>query len=231
VLAASLGAFGAAAVVVLGAGGLTFVMAGALGAIALLGVAPIPFGARAAALVTLCGGGSAIVLSAGAGGGVPRALLTIGVAVLGAGLLLRAWHRASRASRVLVGAGVFACGMWLWQTRALAGLTILDTAWQAWLPEVAPVVLALVLLLSLLAFMNSASTGGCGVWATMLLVWYAATHWLALVAAAWPAHARGPSLERLSPEVVLVDAVMPLFVALLAVGTAQSLAVLGRRAA
>lgn len=202
-------------------------VAGALAILALLGASPMPYAARAASVVAI--GAAALTVTAAeriaAGGGPVALVLDIGIVVLGAGLAFRAWHRASLVARLLVLVGVLVCGGWLWLTHAFTELTILDTKWQGWLPRVVPVLLTIVLMLSLLAFMDARSTGGSGAWAGALLVWYAIHQWARLAAESWLVGAMAPALAHLPPAVVAAGIAGPLFVALVAVGLAQLLAV------
>jgi hypothetical protein len=64
------------------------------------------------------------------------------------------------------------CAGFLAMSEALQRLPIVDPSWQAWLPQVLQLVLVLLLFLSLLAFMDARSTGGCDAWAFSLLGWY-----------------------------------------------------------
>lgn len=223
-----LGALGAAVAVPLAmAGPAALPVAGALCILALLGAVPMPYAARAAAVVAI--GSAALTVTAAeridAAGGPVMLVLEVGVIVLASALVFRAWHRASVLARLLVFVGAVVCAAWFWLTRALLDLTVLDAHWQEWLPRVAPVMLVLVLMLALLAFMDARSTGGCVTWAATLLGWYALYQWAQLLARSWPVGAAAPTLEGLSPVVVASGLAGPLFVALVAVGLAQLLAV------
>lgn len=228
VLAVVLGLAGAACLAPLIATDRTVVpVAGAFAALALLGLVPMPYPARAAAIATI--GASALVVATWnrleAAGAPESVVLDLGVSILAAGLVFRAWHRASIGARLLVAAGVAVCVGWMRLTHAFADLTILETAWQAWLPRVAPVPLALCLMLSLLAFMDAGSTGGSVTWAGALLAWYALHQWSGVLAAAWPAGEVAPLVSRIDPRVAVAGLASPLLAALLAVAIAQLLAV------
>jgi hypothetical protein len=83
--------------------------------------------------------------------------------------------------------------------------------------------LALLLMLSLLAFMDSRSTGACGTWATLLLIWYALYQWSGLLALYWPRGSGGFALRRVDPQVASAELAQPLLTVLFVVGVAQLL--------
>jgi hypothetical protein len=208
-------------------------VAGALLLMGLLGVLPTSYGGRALGLVTLPVATGALVLWRQPASGDPleSVLLRGGVVILATALWFRAWHRGSVLARLLVVMGFGVCAAWLWRTGALQGLTTLPGAWQGWVPPVLDVSLGLVLTLSLLAFMGADSTGGCAVWAMLLLAWYVAREWLDLLAAYWPAGTGGPQLGRVGAETALPMVCLPLLVVLLSIGLAQLLAwAMGARA-
>jgi hypothetical protein len=98
-------------------------------------------------------------------------VLALAVMLLAAALLYRSSYRASRLGRFLVGVGLALGWTWL----AISGgifISVLDVTWQSWLPAALRGAFIILLLFSLLAFMSSATTGGCRVWAGALLVWY-----------------------------------------------------------
>ncbi|MGD8863511.1 MAG: hypothetical protein PVI30_26085, partial [Myxococcales bacterium] len=120
--------------------------------------------------------------------------------------------------------GLSVCVGWLWMARVLETLTILEIHWQAWLPTVLQVPFALLLMLSLLAFMDSRSTGGCAAWSALLLSWYAGFQWSHLLARYWPKDAAGFEQANVAAQTAAAALAQPLFLALLAVGLAQLLA-------
>ncbi len=207
--------------------GLGVPMGGAFLALVVLGLVPMPYPARAAALVTVAGSGLTIVTAQRLerATGLEPLVLMVGTCVLAMALLFRSWHRASLLSRALVPLGIALCAGWLWMSRSLPQLLILDSAWQAWLPPVLSVPLALILMLSLLAFMDSRSTGACGAWAVTLLGWYTLYTWVELLGRYWPAHSAAFELARVAPDSALALLSEPLFTAGLALGLAQLLAV------
>lgn len=194
VAAVAVGGTGAAAVlIVAGFAPASLAVAVALLIVAALGLVPLDYRRRAYALVTVAL--PAVVATsfiAAPRGGVPHGgLLAMLVSGLAGALYFRAEYRASRLARGLVGLGVTAGATWLALSGALGRLTMLDAAWQSWLPVLVATSLALVLALALLGFMTHNSTGACSAWATTLLVWFtvyaSATHAAELFPAAGPA--------------------------------------------
>lgn len=225
--AALLGLGGAAGVPWLAADAeLALPVAGALLLIGLLGILPASYGTRALALVVLSASTGALILLRQRTDGDPleSVLLRGGVVILATALWFRAWHRGSVLARLLVLMGMGVCAAWLWRAGALRGLTSLPMAWQLWAPRVLDAPLGLLLMLSLLALMGSESTGGCAVWAIMLLAWYVAREWLELFTAYWPVGTQGPQLARVNAELALPALCSPLLVVLLSIGLAQLLA-------
>jgi hypothetical protein len=200
---------------------------GALLALAALGAMPMPYPARAMSLATVAGSVFAVVTwhRADRAADLEPVVLGLGVVVLAMALLFRSWHRASWLSRALVGVGLALCAGWLWSSQALQQLLVLDSQFQAWFGPVLCVPFALLLLLSLLAFMDSRSTGACALWAGLLLLWYGVHDWTALAVRYWPAGASRPLLERVPPEIAVTWFSAPLFAAVLAAALSQLLAV------
>lgn len=223
-----LGALGAmVSLAVSGGAGLGLPLGGAFIAMAALGLVPLRYQARAAALVTLSGSGLAVVTwsQLERSTDLERLVLLVGVLLLSMSLLFRSWHRASLLARALVALGVSLCAGWLAISGALPNLLILEAGWQRWLPAVLPVPLVIALLLSLLAYMDSRSTGGCGAWAGLLLGWYTVYCWAELLPLYWPPHAGGLDLARVSADLAITALAGPLFAVVLAAGLAQLLSV------
>ena len=201
---------------------------GVLLVVALLGVVPLSYAARASALAAVAGSGLAVVswyaVMMGAAG-LEAMILRAGVVVLAMALLFRAWHRGSLLARALVALGIALCAGWLWMSGTLGALLVLDSAVYSWLGPVLSVALAVLLMLSMLAFMDSRATGGCTVWAALLLAWSAAYGGVELLARVWKIDAAKPLLGQLTPEVWVALATAPLFGITLAVALAQLLAV------
>jgi hypothetical protein len=216
-----------AAWLVCGPHGLGVPLGGAFLALAVLGLLPMAYQARAAALVTVSASGLTVVtwhrLERAAG--LEPLVLMIGVTLLAMALLFRSWHRASILARALVALAVALCAGWLWMSGSLQQLLILESHWQMWLPPVLCVPLAGLLLLSLLAFMDSRSTGSCGTSAALLLGWYALYTWTELLGLYWPMQAQSVDFDRVHPEIAMAVLSAPLFAMALATGLAQLLAV------
>ena len=97
----------------------------------------------------------------------------IAVTLLAGALFFRAYHRANRSARVLVSVGVALNVLWLLSSSLLMSFAHIQDGWG----EVTRAGLATVFIgllgLSLLAFMNASSTGGCRAWGIGLLAWNA----------------------------------------------------------
>jgi hypothetical protein len=201
-------------------------LCGAFAALALLGLPRMPYAARAAAVATVAATGLAVVLWAEmSGDDGPRAVvLNLTVTLLAAGLFFRAWHRASALSRFMVAVGILLGASFLWMSGVFNQLTMLDTAWQSWAPRLVGLPFGMLLMLSLLSFMNARTTAGAAAWGTFILLWYAAYTTLELLHAVWPKTAEAPDFSLLDPQTLLVFGSAPIFSALLALGLAQLIA-------
>jgi hypothetical protein len=105
------------------------------------------------------------------GGGSDGPMLAAAATLLPAALLFRAWYRAAYTARVLVALALVLGLTWAtWTSHS--DLLALEFDWASWVPALAWYVYCLLCLLSLLAFMNEETTGGCDVWALGLWVWY-----------------------------------------------------------
>lgn len=206
--------------------GLGWLLAGAFAALAVLGLPPMPYQGRAAAVTTVSATGLVMLLWSDATEpkGATRVMLTAAVTLLASGLLFRAWHRASGLARLIVAMGVLLASLFLWISGDLADLTLVDTEWQSWLPRLVALTFAMLLTLSLLAFMDARSTGGSTVWAASVLSWNAVHSAVAIVHDAWPKAAHGFDLSRVSTNTLLVWTSGPLLTTLLSVGLAQLMA-------
>jgi hypothetical protein len=201
-------------------------VAGALAALALLGIAPMPYPARAAGVATVAACGLLVSSQDRFANAtmVNEVVLYVGVLVLGSALSFRSWHRASYLSRALVALGLALCAGWLWMSHAVEHLTVLETHWQEWIPRLLHLLLALTLILSLLAFMDAGTTGGARAWAVLLACWYAMHVWVQLLGRLWPPDTAQPSLGAASAPAIMYAAT-PIFMALLSMALAQLLAV------
>lgn len=223
----ALGLLGAAATWFLTRGqGIGAPLCGAFAALALLGLPRMPYAARAAAVATVAATGLAVVLWTEMGGGNgPRAVvLTLTVTLLAAGLYFRAWHRASALSRFMVALGILLGASFLWMSGVFDQLTMMDTAWQSWAPRLVGLPFGILLMLSLLSFMNARTTAGAAAWATFILLWYAMYSTLELLHAVWPKTAEAPDFTLVDPQRMLAVGSAPIFSALLALGLAQLIA-------
>lgn len=221
IVAALLGA--GAVVTLVGTGGVAPALLGAFVGLAVMGVAPMPYGVRATALSVIASGGLSATLWARAvrGGERDEALLAAVVVVCAAALLFRSWHRGSSLARALVAVGIVLGMGWLSARGGLRDLDALGLAWQSWSPRVLQLVLAVLLLLSMLAFMDARTTGACSVWALSLLLWYVADVGLKWLAQLWPVGAARPDLSSMPPVMSLAYVTAPLLAAVLSVSMAQ----------
>jgi hypothetical protein len=201
-------------------------LCGAFAALAVLGVPRMPYAARAAAVATVAATGLTVVLWTEMGNvdGSSSLVLTLTVTVLASGLFLRSWHRASGVSRVMVGLGILLGGSFLWMSGVFTQVTMFDTAWQSWAPRVVALPFGILLMLSLLSFMDARTTGGAGAWATFVLLWYALHVSVKLLHAVWPKAIEAPDFSRVDPQTMLAWGSAPIFSALFALGLAQLIA-------
>jgi hypothetical protein len=169
---------------------------------------------RATLLASIGGAGLAAVLAVRVALGAPAldALLGLSVCLLPAGLLLRAWHRASRVARVGVAAGVCTGLAWCLATSS-PSLLALGFEWQSWLPALCWYLFAVLCLLALLAFMGDETTGGSDVWASGVLGWFALEAGSRFAIALW-----SPAGHGIGDSVGLVE---PCFAVACAIGGAQ----------
>lgn len=213
------GSLGAAVVMAIGVA-----MAGA-------GFLPVSYALRAtlsfALGASLVAGSSVATLLVTPGG---RAFLALPVVVLATGLFFRSWHRASLHARWVVALGVVLSAGWLgWSDNmdAIGGAT----HWQAWLPAVARLALAPVLLAALLAFMGEATTGGCSAWAVSALAWHGLLMIVEGVAATWPTSGGLQSVDALRFAVSAAQGLSAIGAPVLAVAGAQLMVVATSNAA
>ena len=206
--------------------GLGWPLAGAFCALALLGLPPMPYSGRASAVSTVSATALALLFwsDGPSEGGASRVMLTVAVNLLATGLLFRSWHRASVVARIIVGAGIALSSLHLWLSGEFHELTLSDITWQSWLPRIVVLVFCILLLLSLLAFMDARSTGGASVWAAFVLVWQGLHSVVTIVHAGWPKDAEAFDLARVPTDTLLAWTSTPLLSGLLAIGLAQLLA-------
>jgi hypothetical protein len=227
-VAVVVGSVGAAQALLWSGGrGIALPLAGAFIALVALGVSPMAYAARAAAIATVAGSalGVAAFVETAATNRFEPLVLASGVTVLSAALLFRAWHRASWLARALAAFGIVVCAGFLAMSDALRRLPIVDPSWQAWLPQLLQLVLVLILLLSLLAFMDARSTGGCDAWAFCLLGWYVTFRAVETLAwrfpAATAADAATTKLAAQASEHAALHSAIPLLTGMFAISLAQ----------
>jgi hypothetical protein len=166
-----------AAIVAIGAARPTDLMhwgvAAILGIVAVLGMIPIGYRVRAVAIlvIALLGIGASS-LTSGTLDWISL-LLTLAATILSGGLFFRDAYRASWLGRALTGLGLAIGAAWLTASFWGHPFNEIGTEWQAWVPAALRLFSVLLGLLSLLAFMDSSTTGGSAIWATTALVWFA----------------------------------------------------------
>lgn len=189
------------------------------------GFLPVSYALRAAlsfALgAALVAGSSVVTLLVNPGG---RAFLALPVVVLATGLFFRSWHRASVHARWVVALGVVLSAGWLGWSDSMDALGV-ATRWQAWLPAIARLALAPVLLAALLAFMGEATTGGCSAWAVSALAWHGLLIVVEGVAATWPTDGGLQSVDALRFAVNAAQGLSAIGAPVLAVAGAQLMVV------
>ena len=225
----AIGLVGLAAALLTGATlGLAVPLGGAFLALAALGVLPMSYPTRAAATATLGMSGLIVVIwtQLQQRGGLKPLVLMTGAVILATALLFRSWHRASLLARALVAVGIALCTTWIGMNATLHQLLVPEGTWQHWLPPLLSMPLPVLLLLSLLAFMDSRSTGGAAVWACLLLGWYTLFSWAGLIQLAW---LPGGLIDRggIHADLAISILASPLFVIVVAQGVAQLLAAAG----
>lgn len=169
------GAFGLIGSLLLGYGSLAGIMCAVacVGIVALVRVR-LEYTTRAAAVAMLSGAGlvGAVLTRLSLGASHDDPVLAAACALLPAALLFRHWYRASPTARALVAGSLVFAVAWGAMTSH-RGLLTLGFSWQSWLPALAWYLFGILCLLSLLAFMADETTGGCGVWALGVSVWFA----------------------------------------------------------
>lgn len=222
-----LGLLGVAATWLLTRGhGIGAPLCGAFAALAVLGLPRMPYAARAAAVATVAATGLTVVLWTEMGGAQgPRAVvLTLTVTLLATGLFFRAWHRASALSRFMVALGILLGASFLWMSGAFSQITMFDMAWQSWAPRLVSLPFGMLLMLSLLSFMNARTTAGATAWATFVLLWHALYATVDILHAVWPKTAEEPDFSRVDAQAMLASGSGPIFAALLSLALAQLIA-------
>ena len=195
---------------------------------AIAGLAPLTAEQRGAAL-TLVGAAGASwlgVLSTSSTDAAATPLLLACVTLTVAALLFRAAHRTSRLARALLAVGLLATAGYLVLSGGIAAMTVESMEWQAWVVPASRWLLAAVVLVSALSFLDPTGHGGAWALGVAFLVWLAldATGLVAL--AAWPA--RAPAAAVTAERWFIIGA-LPIFAAVTAGGLCQLLALVSHR--
>ncbi len=220
----ALGIGATGAIGVLGFGGLSagaLVLVGLLAACALAGALPLNAERRgvALAILGLAGTGCAGWMRM-EGGHDPAALLLVGCITLSASaLFFRAAHRTSRFARTLVGVGLAATAAWLVLTGSLDALVVESLAWQDWISPASRIVLGLVVVATLLTFVDPTGHGGAWAAGGSFLGWMALDTAGVIALAAWPA--RGAGAIAFGHPAWLATLAFPFLAALTAGGLCQ----------
>jgi hypothetical protein len=148
-------------------------VAGLLGVLAVLGAVPIGYRVRALATVVVAALGIGATSLAGGSFDWVSFLLVLAATSLAGGLFFRNAYRASLLGRGFTGVGLAIGAVWLTASFWGQPFNELGTEWQAWVPAALRLLSVLLGLLSLLAFMDSSTTGGSAIWGIATLVWFA----------------------------------------------------------
>ncbi|MEM9192824.1 MAG: zinc ribbon domain-containing protein [Myxococcota bacterium] len=199
-----------------------WVTAGLFGVSLLIGLAPVRYDLRAYGVVFGSIAGSVASLYWFLGAASPwLPALVAGVVLLGAGLIGRSAFRASNLTRAMVAIGIVSMLTWLVGSAWGSPLTTVEANWQSYLPAGLRIVMFFAVLLSLVAFMDSSTTGGSAVWAIGVLSCFVLQ--LGLIYAVGRLPLDGPPVFNDALGAHAVGAA--LFPVLLALGIAQSLAI------
>lgn len=206
-----LGLAGAVGSFALGGPGLGVLLgAAALACVAIASATPMSYGRRGFTVAGIVAAGLvATVWARLAEGAAPATpLLAVGTVLLGGGLLFRAAWRASHTARLVVALGMAAVAVWFGWAGGILGMTNLDMAWQSWAPAVLRVGFVLLLLFSLLAFMDATSTAGARVWGGWLLAWYGLHVGVESASLVWPQAGGGSGLPSSAAGLAVADALL-----------------------
>jgi hypothetical protein len=207
----------------------TFYAPAAGAVLLLLGLLPVPYRVRALGALVL--GMVPVIAAVGGLGplepsrGWPGALVAVGMILLPGALVHRANYRASVLARVLVALGLLLVLAWMFVPRGSGLLPAMLGGFSSTRGMVQSVVMigSLILVLaSLLAFMPSATTGGCGKTGRLLLFVRPALAAAAAVA--------GGTADNAPLALAVSLGLLFVFGALASLGTAQTLASIERPA-
>lgn len=226
--AVAVGGAGAAAVMALGASSTgALALAAILAACAVLGALPFAAPLRGAVLAVLALGGTALAgwmrLDDGQEPAAP--LLVAGITLAASALFFRAAHRTARFARALVGVGLATTMAWLVLTGGLDALVVESFAWHDCVFPALRVLLGLVLVLSLLTFLDPTGHGGAWAAGGALLVWLALETTASLARTAWS----GDGAVSLADPASLATLAFPALAALAAGGLCQLWVLVSRR--
>ncbi|MCZ7687155.1 MAG: hypothetical protein M5U28_53825 [Sandaracinaceae bacterium] len=229
--ALAVGSVGAAALLALGAsspGALG--LAGILAACAVLGALPVAAQLRGVALAALGVSGTGLAgwmrLDEGREPAAP--LLVACITLTASALFYRAAHRTARFARVLVAVGLGATAGWLVLTGGIDALVVETFVWHDWLFPALRVLLGLVVVVSLLTFLDPTGHGGAWAAGGALLVWLTLEMAASLASSAWSA--AGASSLSLADPAPLATLTFPLLAALAAGGLCQLWVMISRGA-
>lgn len=151
------------------------------------------------------------------------AWLSVSTTWLAASLFFRAFHRGSKRARAFVALGLGGCVSWAVLAAQQDRFGAFAREWQLWVPTLLTGALIMILVLSLLAFMTSGSSGGCHVWGAVLLAWFAS--YAALMASLQISPLDGLATATMVGNLIPVVAIgTPLFATAAALAIAQLLA-------
>lgn len=148
-------------------------IAAILGVLAVLGMIPIGYRVRAVTILAIASLGIAGSTLTSGTLDWNSLLLALATTILAGGLFFRNAYRASWLGRALTGLGLAIGAAWLTVSFWGQPFNEIGTDWQAWVPAALRLFSVLLGLVSLLAFMDSSTTGGSSIWATTALVWFA----------------------------------------------------------
>lgn len=194
--ALGVGAAGAAGVLALGGASLgALLLAGVLAACAVAGVVPLAPTTRGVLLAVLATGGTALAGWMRMDETASAPLLVGCITISASALFFRAAHRASGLARALVAVGLAASAGWLALTGGVEALVVESLAWQAWVGPVLRLTLGLVIVSSLLTFLDPTGHGGAWGAGLALLVWLLADAAVSVAMGLWPVRAGAVDLS------------------------------------
>jgi hypothetical protein len=212
------------AVAALALGGLErmpLVLAGIGAGCAVAGALPMPARVRGILLALLAVSGAAIAGWLRMVEGLdPSSAIVGGCVTLSAGaLFFRAEHRLSKLARGMVAVGLASLTGWLALTGGVEALIVDGLDWQEWVAPALRALLGLIVLASMLSFLDPSGRGGAAIAGAALLVWLALEGAARVALASWPV--RGGGSVDLSQPDQLATLMLPLLAAIAAGGLCQ----------